>query len=329
MLGNLKSHYILEFVLNFVLKKKSFEIIKYNKKIQQRLNVTINDYRKYSEMYSSIEIEIIPCKNKYGKFINISEEDKKFYHIYFNDNKNEIKTTYISDNVQISKIKVIIDYQVKSFFELFYHCFFESINFKKFFRNNINNMNQMFHGSYIKEINFYQFNTENVTDMGCMFSECRSLAQLDLSRFNTINVKDMSGMLSSCYFLKELDLSNFRTYNVRNMSSMFSFCHSLEKLNISNFNTKNVTDMHMMFCHCPCLTKLDISNFKFDTVINMNHMFMGCESLKELIMSNVNTKNETQMSNIFVDCPLNLQKKIKKFFKNFNDEAFDKTCNIF
>ena len=64
MSENLKSHYILEIILNHFDKKKSLEIIKYNKKIQQRLNMSIKDYRNYSGKYSSIEIEIIPDKNK-------------------------------------------------------------------------------------------------------------------------------------------------------------------------------------------------------------------------------------------------------------------------
>ena len=46
MLENIKSHYNIEIILNHLLKKYSFEIIKYNKKIQQKLNITINDYRK-------------------------------------------------------------------------------------------------------------------------------------------------------------------------------------------------------------------------------------------------------------------------------------------
>ena len=328
MLENIKSYYFLEITLNHLLKKNSFEIIKYNKKIQQRLNITINDYRKYSEMYSSIEIEIIPAKTISGYFINISQEDLIFYHIYFNDNKKETKITTIDPFETISKIKIIIDYQVQSFFQLFKNCSVKSINFKKFARNNINNMNHMFNTRSIKEINFYQFNTENVTDMGGMFSGC-TLKQLDLSKFNTINVKDMSAMFCSCDFLKELDLSNFRTYNVTNMRSMFCWCKSLEKVNLSNFNTENVTDMNSMFCSCHCLTKLDISNFKFDKVNDMIHMFLGCKSLKELTMSNVNIRKETKMGNMFFECPKELQKKIRKHFKNIKKEAFGETCNIF
>ena len=70
----------------------------------------------------------------------------------------------------MTKIKIIIDYQVKSFKELFYKCeCIESINFKKFYRNNINNMNHMFFGCILlKELNFNNFNTNNVTNMSCI-----------------------------------------------------------------------------------------------------------------------------------------------------------------
>ena len=318
MLENLKSHYILEIILNYITKKKSLEIIKCNKKIQQRLNINIKDYKNYSEMYSSIEIDIIPNTDKYREFINISEQDKKFYHIYLNK-ENNITT----------KIIVKIDYQVKSFFELFKSCSFKSITFRRFTRNNINNMSSMFYHTKVDEIIFNQCNTVNVTDMSYMFMECNSLKKLDVSKFNTVYVKNMSRMFRGCDSLKELDLSNFRTNNVTDMNNMFAFCHSLEKLNVSNFNTKNVTDMHMMFTSCRHLTKLDISSFKLDNVNNMNHMFMGCESLIELTMTNFNSDFRTQMSNIFVDCPKDLQKKIKKNFKSFKNEAFDKTCIVF
>ena len=59
-------------IFNNLNKKKSLEIIKYNKYNQQRLNININDYKRYSELYSSIEIEIIPYKERdmYYKIIN-------------------------------------------------------------------------------------------------------------------------------------------------------------------------------------------------------------------------------------------------------------------
>ena len=131
IIENIKSRYILSKIYNTMTKKKKLEIVKYNKKIQNRLNLDIKDYKEYSETYSSIEIEIIPVKGKYGRFIKINENDKLYYHIYFNDNKEEIKNKYkINKKDKVTKIKIIIDYQVKSFKKLFYDCnCIESINF--------------------------------------------------------------------------------------------------------------------------------------------------------------------------------------------------------
>jgi len=50
--------------------------------LQNRLNLSINDYKEYSPLYSSIELKIRPVDNKYGKFININNEEKEYYHIY-------------------------------------------------------------------------------------------------------------------------------------------------------------------------------------------------------------------------------------------------------
>ena len=53
-------------------------------------------YKKYSETYSSIEIEII-INNIIDKeyFIRFKEENKKFFHIYFNDSGEEEKKNYL------------------------------------------------------------------------------------------------------------------------------------------------------------------------------------------------------------------------------------------
>ena len=135
---NIKNDYFLQKVFNNLRKKNSLEIVKYNKKIKERLNLNINDYKEYCETYSSIEIEITPVTNKFGKFINI-DEDIQYYHIYFNNNKEEVKRKYLDENDKINKINIIIDYQVKSFEGLFYECeIIESIYCKKFYRNNKN-----------------------------------------------------------------------------------------------------------------------------------------------------------------------------------------------
>ena len=57
----------------------SLKIIKYNINIQKRLNININNYKYFSEKFSSIELEIIPIKYIYGRFINIKKNMKNIF----------------------------------------------------------------------------------------------------------------------------------------------------------------------------------------------------------------------------------------------------------
>ena len=88
-LRKLKSDYFILKFFEYMTERKSLETIRYNKSIQNRINLNINHYKLYYETKTSIELDIIPMKGKYGKFINIKEEDKKYFHIYFNDNKKK------------------------------------------------------------------------------------------------------------------------------------------------------------------------------------------------------------------------------------------------
>ena len=106
---NLKSDFFLRKLFDLIKINKSLAIIKHNKKLQKRTKLTFNDYKEFSQLYSSIEIELKISDNKYGKFINIK------------------------DNENVKMIRIIIDYQVKSFKELFKDCeWINSIFFKKF-----------------------------------------------------------------------------------------------------------------------------------------------------------------------------------------------------
>jgi len=87
-------------------KNISLGIIRYNKKLQKRFKLTIKDYKYYSEY---IEIELKYADNEYGKFINIPDKEKEYYHIYFDNSKEEIHRNYLKENEKINKIKIIID----------------------------------------------------------------------------------------------------------------------------------------------------------------------------------------------------------------------------
>ena len=181
----------------------------------------------------------------HGKFINIHGGEDQYYHIYFSNNKEEIKRYHIKESDNVKKITIIIDYKINSLEGLFENrSIIESIDFKRFFRNNIINMKNMFFGcSSLKNINFKHFNTENVLDMSYMFYGCVALEDLDLSSFNTNKVQYMNYMFWGCSSLKKLSISNFDFSNVRTMNFMFKWCSdglikNLKKENKS-MNNKN------------------------------------------------------------------------------------------
>ena len=63
-----------------------------------------------------------------------------------------------------------------------------------------------FYCKCIESIEFKKFCRNNVTNMSCMFDGCSSLKELNLNNFNTNNVTDMYGMFDGC--LVELKLKN-------------------------------------------------------------------------------------------------------------------------
>ena len=328
---NIKSKYILKIIFDYLGQNRLLEILRYNKKLQNKLNVNINNYIEYSKLFSAITIELNLIDNNFSKFINIPKNEKKYYHIYFDNSNNEIKRNHLEKNDKVKMIKIKIDHQVKSFKELFCNCnCISSIFFKRFYRTNIIDMSYMFYlCSKLKELNTANFKTSNVTTMSHMFTGCSSLKKLNLSNFDTEQVTDMYNMFLGCSLLKELNLSRFNTSNVIDMSFMFSECSSLDMLNISNFNTNNVINMTGMFSKCASLKELNLSNFNTDKVISMNRMFSECSALKGLNISNFKTNNTTNMNDMFYRCSRELIKNIQVQDKNIQEIFKRHLCQLF
>ena len=201
ILLNIKSNYILGQILDNLYENKLLNIIRYNKFLQNKLNKDIISYQEATK----IVIEIIPGENFYGKFINIPYKKENFFHIYFNDNKEEIKRDHFTfEDNKPKKVKVIIDRGIVSLRSLFYYCKNENINFIKFNRKDINDMSYMFYKcDKLKELNINKMKTNNVTKMICMFGECKLLKKLNLFNFNTNNVTHMSNMFKTIRKRKE------------------------------------------------------------------------------------------------------------------------------
>ena len=100
----IRSKYILKEIFDHIKKGNFYKIIQYNKSFQNRLEIGILDFKKYSEL---IEIELIPLnKETKNKFINIQEKDKPYFHIYFNDNINETRRNYFTKDDKINKFYI-------------------------------------------------------------------------------------------------------------------------------------------------------------------------------------------------------------------------------
>ena len=148
---DVKNKYIMKEIFSNIKIKKLLNIIKYNRIIKDKLDIDINDY----EEFLKINLELIPKlninNNSKNTFINIPVGEESYYHIYFNDEKEEQKRNYFYKNDNIKIIKIIIDYYANSFYELFANC------------------------NCIESISFTRFNFGNIVNMGSMFKDCRSL----------------------------------------------------------------------------------------------------------------------------------------------------------
>ena len=84
------SDYFLNKICDILDIKIKLTIIKYNKNIQNNCGLTIKKYKEHSEIYSTIETEIIPSFIYEEPFIQIYDEHfqvQEGIHIYFDDNK--------------------------------------------------------------------------------------------------------------------------------------------------------------------------------------------------------------------------------------------------
>ena len=330
-LNKINSKYIIIKILENLNTVRALQIIKYNKKIIGKLNLDKNYFKDFSETKTTIEIGLILFKKKYGTFINYSDENiSSYFHIFFNDIDVDRKRNYLNKNEQVENIKIKIDYFLESFSHLFENCTcIKSINFIKFHRTNVKDMNHMFSGCYsLKEINFLNFNTNNVTNMSNMFSLCSSLKTINLQNFKTDNVTNMSCMFSGCSDLEELDVKKLSTNNVTNMSSMFSGCSLLKELDLSNFKTEKVTLMGKMFYQCYKLEEINVSSFDTENVTDMSYMFSGCTSLMKLNLSNFKSDNVKNKSFMFSRCSSLIEINISK--SKFYISSYDiTTCKMF
>ena len=267
--NDVRSNFILKKIFHDLDKRIYCQIIRYNKNLQKKINIELEDYHQLYKIYSKIELEIIPT----SPFINKEEiikmnNDRSFYHIHYIYDKNQKSK---KKREPLTRIKIVIDTEFESLKGLFKDCTgIYKFNLLKYKRIDVTDMSEMFSGCFnMVEINLPNIKVFNVTDMSSMFAGCKALEKLDLSNFDTKNVTNMSHMFEDCENLFELDISNFNTSKVIYMNSMFYGCINLEKINLSNIDIRNVIDMGSMFYNCISLEELDLRKLNTENVVNM------------------------------------------------------------
>ena len=301
LFNNIEGGCVLKKIFDNVQKKKIFNIIKYNKNLQEKIGLDINDYFNYS----NVIIEIIPIKvkiRKIKKIIDIQGYDKKYCTIIMTDVKNDnykIDRNYIFPEDNAVKITITLDYRFDRFSYLFSKC------------------------DGIKSVDFIKYNRKDIEDISHMFRECSNLEYANISNINLDIIINMSYLFAYCQKLYKVNLSNLNTNKVKDLSFMFCKCNSLTYVNLSNFNTDNAINMYYMFHKCFNLEKLNIESFNTSKVKYMTHMFSYCYSLKELnISSKFTTKNVKFMNRMLYNCNEDIIKKIKKKCGKIDDSAF-------
>ena len=228
----------------------------------------VNDY-VYALLYDDGELvisgtEITPDKNR--AIFTCSQGSGNFGKVRIYDNSSKKpswpKWTYSMKSTSefakhVTSVNILNKIQPKSCYAWFYD-----------FRN-------------LTEIkNIENLYTDQCVSMKNMFSDCKSLINIDLHYFNTSQVTNMFYMFEYCQNLISLDVSGFDTSKVTDMYGMFAGCKSLKSLNLGRWNTSNVTNMQSMFYNCEKLTNLDLSGWDIRNVIMMSNIFQYASSLK-------------------------------------------------
>lgn len=228
------------------------------------------------------------------------------YYSIDNHYSEEVKAPWASQDVNSAVFDPsFMNYHPTSTAFWFHNCtsLLSIKNLEYLTTDSVTSMNSMFtQCRSLTDLDLSHFNTNEVTDMGKMFYGCLSLDFLDLSSFETNKVTDMYWMFRECRRLTSLDLSTFVTDNVTRMDFMFSGCARLSSLNIINFNTEKATTFRAMFENCSSLHSIDLSRFDTKNVLRTDYMFKGCSSLSAVDISHFDTSKISNVSRMFEGC---------------------------
>ena len=146
-------------------------------------------------------------------------------------------------------------------------------------KNSLNGV--LAHNGNIKTLDLRNYYLGNATDWQNMLRYCVNLESLYLRVHGAVTT--MYGAFSNCTSLATLDVSGWDVGAVTNMGYMFYNCTSLATLDVSGWDVGAVTNMSCMFYNCTSLATLDVSGWDVGAVTNMSSMFSNCTSLATLV----------------------------------------------
>ena len=91
MLKNVKSLYFIKFIFIYVDEKQKLKIVKYNKRLQKNIGISIINYKLFTGKY------IIYESNKIGKEYNGYDDKLRFEGEYLNGERNGKCKEYYKD----------------------------------------------------------------------------------------------------------------------------------------------------------------------------------------------------------------------------------------
>lgn len=210
--------------------------------------------------------------------------DSPSYKVYANENAdNMFKNLKCLDNVSLGELSIVY---TKSIASLFDGCErMTSIDISSFDISSINNVGGLFSGcEKLTEIIWPNMTfCKDGVDISSIFSNCKSLINIDLHCFDNCSIHNISGAFSTCEKLSNLDLSKMDFSSCGGYDGTFDHCYSLTMLDVSNFCWKNVNDWcRFTFSGCSSLQKLILGEFYIPKAYCLDSIFEGCSSLEQL-----------------------------------------------
>ena len=207
-------------------------------------------------------------------------------------------------------------------------------NFKQYYINCLNIMNEKLKIKTIKIIDIYK------SSIDCVYKISKEILNQETQIINYISESNLEqlieedkqyGIYNNELYINDEDIKkNFDiyvnnknikfqlTYNfenegnnfikiimnkqIKSISCLFRNCFNLINIDFSQFNTNDITNMNNMFYNCKSLKNIDLSNFNTENVTDFSCMFVNCFSLKEINLSKFKTYNCVEMSGMFYNC---------------------------